>query len=123
MPGPHRRFLEHLSQTSTIRTYALSHKADSPVRDAYNTAVMSLGRFRDSHVQMVTRYIILAAKTKNPKTALQPAQVNLATTTSTQMRDMNDKVASGLHGTGGTDLIPFLRKTRDTTKAAASYVD
>ncbi|KAI9037888.1 indoleamine 2,3-dioxygenase [Aspergillus affinis] len=123
MPGPHHRFLDHLSQISNLRSYAMSHKANSAVRDAYNMAVMSLGRFRDSHVQMVTRYIILAAKTKHPKTKPTSVQVNLATTTSTQMKDLDGKVASGLHGTGGTDLIPFLKKTRDTTKAAASYVD
>lgn len=123
MPGPHRRFLELLSQISNVRSYAMGHKADSAVRQAYNTAVMSLGRFRDSHVQMVTRYIILAAKMKHPNTKSESAQVNLATTTTTQMRDSNEKVVGGLHGTGGTDLIPFLKQTRDTTKAAASYVD
>ncbi|KAE8362313.1 Indoleamine 2,3-dioxygenase [Aspergillus caelatus] len=119
MPGPHRRFLEMLTRVSNVRAYALSHKADSPIRDAYNTAVMSLGVFRDSHIQMVTRYIIMAAKIKPPTNG--STQVNLATSTTTHMRDKNEKLTGGIHGTGGTDLIPFLKQTRDTTKATASY--
>ncbi|KAB8239491.1 Indoleamine 2,3-dioxygenase [Aspergillus alliaceus] len=121
MPGPHRRFLEMLTRVTNVRAYALSHKADSPIRDAYNTAVMSLGVFRDSHIQIVTRYIIMAARTKPPTSG--PAQVNLATSTTTQMKELNEKVTGGIHGTGGTDLIPFLKQTRDTTKATASYED
>ncbi|PYH96775.1 indoleamine 2,3-dioxygenase [Aspergillus ellipticus CBS 707.79] len=120
MPGPHRRFLEMLTHTSNVRNYAMSHKADSPLRDAYNAAVMSLGGFRDRHVRMVTRYIIMAARIPPPN---QTSQVNLATTTSTLMDNSHDKVAEGVRGTGGTDLIPFLKQTRDTTKATASYVD
>ncbi|KAB8211734.1 Indoleamine 2,3-dioxygenase [Aspergillus parasiticus] len=119
MPGPHRRFLEMLTRVSNVRAYALSHKANSPIRDAYNTAVMSLGVFRDSHIQIVTRYIIMAAKTKPPTN--ESTQVNLATSTTTHMRDKNEKLTGGIHGTGGTDLIPFLKQTRDTTKATACY--
>ncbi|RAH75278.1 indoleamine 2,3-dioxygenase [Aspergillus aculeatinus CBS 121060] len=122
MPGPHRRFLEMLVRTANVRSYALSHKADSPVRDAYNGAVMSLGRFRDKHVKMVTRYIIGPARGTPPSET--SSQINLATRTSTRMESWNGQgVTDGVHGTGGTDLIPFLKQTRDTTKAAACYSD
>lgn len=121
MPGPHRRFLEMLTRASNIREYAMSHKAGSPVRDAFNAAVMSLGAFRDRHIRMVTRYIIMPAKTKAP--AGTPAQMNLATTTTSQMSHHVGDATSGIHGTGGTDLIPFLKQTRDTTKATANYAD
>ncbi|KAL4873083.1 hypothetical protein BDV12DRAFT_116434 [Aspergillus spectabilis] len=121
MPGPHRRFLEMLTRNSNVRAYAMGCKLDTPVRDAYNTAVMSLGAFRDKHIQIVTRYIIRAAKLPPPDNT--PAQLNIATTTYTQMKGSGEKVSEGLSGTGGTDLIPFLKQTRDTTKAAASYAD
>ncbi|RAL11059.1 indoleamine 2,3-dioxygenase [Aspergillus homomorphus CBS 101889] len=122
MPGPHRRFLEMMVRTANIRSYALSYKAGSPVRDAYNEAVMSLGRFRDKHVRMVTRYIIRPARATPPSET--SSQLNLATTTSTRMESWNGQgVTDGVHGTGGTDLIPFLKQTRDTTKAAACYSD
>jgi indoleamine 2,3-dioxygenase len=34
------------------------------------------------------------------------------------MKGLDDKNATGLYGTGGTSLIPFLKQTRDDTKAA-----
>ncbi|KAG2414981.1 hypothetical protein HFD88_006170 [Aspergillus terreus] len=121
MPGPHRRFLEMLARIAYIRPYAMSHIVGSPVRDAYNTAVMSLGRFRDTHIQIVTRYIIMAAKTAPPKDV--PVQVNLASASTEHVKHSKEDVTGGLHGTGGTDLIPFLKQTRDATKAAASYAE
>ncbi|KAL4932868.1 indoleamine 2,3-dioxygenase [Aspergillus undulatus] len=123
MPGPHRRFLEMLTRNANVRQYALSCKLGTPVRDAYNAAVMSLGSFRDKHIQIVTRYIIMAAKLPPPESA--PVSLNLASSTQTQMKDVdsNEKVSAGVSGTGGTDLIPFLKQTRDDTKAAANYAD
>ncbi|KKK19215.1 hypothetical protein P175DRAFT_0497325 [Aspergillus ochraceoroseus IBT 24754] len=121
MPGPHRRFLEMLGGISNVRAYAMSCKPDSAVRDAYNAAVMSLGSFRDIHIQMVTRYIIMAARTPPPEQVM--ADLNLATATSSKMKNSNVDVKGGLNGTGGTDLIPFLKQTRDATKATANYVD
>ncbi|KAI3000860.1 hypothetical protein CBS147346_6829 [Aspergillus niger] len=121
MPGPHRRFLEMMLRTSNVRSYVLSHKPGSALRDAYNMAVMSLGGFRDKHVRMVTRYIIMAARTPPPNQV--SSRTNLATTTSTIVDNSHEKLSAGVRGTGGTDLIPFLKQTRDTTKAAASYTD
>lgn len=121
MPGPHRRFLEMMLRTSNVRTYVLSHKPGSALRDAYNMAVMSLGGFRDKHVRMVTRYIIMAARTPPPNQV--SSRTNLATTTSTIVDNSHEKLNAGVRGTGGTDLIPFLKQTRDTTKATASYTD
>ncbi|KAL2870422.1 indoleamine 2,3-dioxygenase [Aspergillus lucknowensis] len=121
MPGPHRRFLEMLSQCSNVRPFVMASKLDSPVRDAYNAAVMCLGTFRDKHIQIVTRYIIMAAKLPPPEQT--PPRLNLATTTCSQMKNSDGNVRRGLSGTGGTDLIPFLKQTRDTTKSAANYAD
>ncbi|KAI9368222.1 Indoleamine 2,3-dioxygenase [Aspergillus egyptiacus] len=121
MPGPHRRFLEMLTRISNVREFAMSYKLGSDVRDAYNTAVMSMGVFRDKHIQIVTRYIINAAKLPPPQNAT--SSLNLATLTCTHLKDKDGHVSSGVNGTGGTDLIPFLKQTRDATKAAANYAD
>ncbi|KAL4922334.1 Indoleamine 2,3-dioxygenase [Aspergillus aurantiobrunneus] len=121
MPGPHRRFLEMLTRSSNVRQFAMGCNLGSLVRDAYNTAVMSLGSFRDKHIQIVTRYIIMASKLPPPGKA--PTRLNLATTTYTQMKYSGEKASAGFSGTGGTDLIPFLKQTRDATKAAANYAD
>lgn len=120
MPGPHRRFLEMLTQVSNVRPYAMKHRSGSPVRDAYNTAVMALGSFRDKHIQLVSRYIIMASKTRPIDDPQKRTNIATATSKATGTAE-TDKNA--LYGTGGTDLIPFLRHTRDTTKAAARYTD
>jgi indoleamine 2,3-dioxygenase len=121
MPGPHRRFLEMMIRSSNVRQIAMSYKADTEVRNAYNTAVMAVGAFRDKHIQMVSRYIITPSRTRATQTS--SAQVNLATVTAAHQVTRSKDTPAGYSGTGGTDLIPFLKQTRDTTKAAAKYTD
>lgn len=114
MPAPHRRFLETLSDLSNVRPYVASAHADSGVKEAFNAAVMALTSFRDTHVQMVSRYIITPARNGSAGKR-DNDKVNLATTSFGR----DEKNAAGLYGTGGTSLIPFLKQTRDTTKSAA----
>jgi indoleamine 2,3-dioxygenase len=112
MPGPDRRFLEDLTTRSNIRSFILSAGEKSPERQAYNEAVNELMKFRDTHIQMVTRYIVLAAR--RPKPTQDVEKVNLATV-SMKGRDESNHTLSG---TGGTDLMPFLKQTRDTVRDA-----
>lgn len=95
---------------------------------------MKLGGFRDKHIQIVSRYVINPASQPAPPPAQnkngQPVRrFNLASATSakpdsgTQNGTTERKVEKVFYGTGGTDLIPFLKSTRDETKAAARYVD
>ncbi|KAF4258211.1 hypothetical protein KXV68_008146 [Aspergillus fumigatus] len=121
MPGPHRRFLEMMIRISNVRQFAMNYNADTEVRNAYNTAVMAVGAFRDKHIQMVSRYIITPSRTK--PTRMSSAQVNLATVTAAHQVTRSKDTPAEYSGTGGTDLIPFLKQTRDTTKAAAKYTD
>lgn len=106
MPGPHRAFLEHVESISNIRQYA-STNAD--VQVAYNEAVDELSRFRDIHIQIVTRYIINPSKKQG---MAKNAGMNLA------VASTNESTKS-LHGTGGTALLPFLKQSRDETKGTA----
>lgn len=119
MPGQHCRFLEQLSRKANIRSYAMEHAAKSPIREAYNAAILTLSGFRDSHIRLVSRYIILASKKAAAAAAAasrpEKIPVNLATRSSSPRPDHADE----FHGTGGTNLIPFLKQTRDTTMAAS----
>lgn len=116
MPAPHREFLKTLSSISNIRNYILSSPTEQALKESYNAAVLALSSFRDSHIQIVSRYIISPARSKAP--VIQKSEkVNLATASS-QMKGLDDKNPTGLYGTGGTSLIPFLKQTRDDTKAA-----
>lgn len=115
MPAPHRRFLETLSDLANVRSVVLASNLTSPLKEAYNAAVMTLSAFRDVHIQMVSRYIIIPARS-SARAEPQGDKVNLATASS--QNGASDANANGLAGTGGTSLIPFLRQTRDTTKGA-----
>jgi indoleamine 2,3-dioxygenase len=103
---------------------------------------MKLGGFRDKHIQIVSRYVIVPASRPPPQrqngslTGVNTqARVNLASATSsmkvkTGSVSFQDESAKSekdkdkvFYGTGGTDLIPFLKSTRDGTKAAARFID
>ncbi|KAJ9223283.1 hypothetical protein DTO169C6_4329 [Paecilomyces variotii] len=120
MPGPHRRFLALLSKISNIRPYAMAHASYSNVRRAYNEAVLMLGVFRDKHIQIVSRYIIMQSRLK--ENHAKAVRVNLATASSEISSRKNER-SHNLHGTGGTSLIPFLKQTRDETRGTARYTD
>lgn len=118
MPAPHKHFLEALSAMSNVRSYVTTTQAESPLKEAYNAAVLALSAFRDIHIQMVSRYIIMPARNNVP--ADQRSKINLATASaaSAQIKCLRENNPTGLFGTGGTNLIPFLKQIRDATKSA-----
>ncbi|KAJ1675561.1 hypothetical protein EV182_001029 [Spiromyces aspiralis] len=73
MPGPHRRFLEDLAKVCRIREYVVNaicggsetrycEQASRRLHEAYNICVQRLKQFRDHHIQIVTRYIVIPAR-------------------------------------------------------------
>ncbi|KAH7117428.1 indoleamine 2,3-dioxygenase [Dactylonectria macrodidyma] len=109
MPGPHRRFLEYISRLGSIREAVLnSPTTEEELRAAYVAATDALSSFRDRHIQIVTRYIILPSK-QAPR---QNARKNLASASAEKNGSQE------LTGTGGTTLVPFLKQARDETAEA-----
>lgn len=114
MPGPHKRFLDDIESIANIRSYVDSHQEEAELVVAYNEAVAALSGFRDKHIALVTRFIIIPARQGRP--AHFTGRKDIAS--------MSDKMASEkpltqeLVGTGGTKLIPFLRTSRDETNEA-----
>lgn len=108
MPGKHREFLNYLSQVSNTREYVVS-KNNQELTLSYDACIAMLKSFRDKHIQIVTRYIILQAK-KGVSTGKRSGISNT--------KDMKEQ-----KGTGGTSLIPFLKQCRDETgeKAASDW--
>lgn len=116
MPGPHRRFLEHVASVANIRDYVASHRSNRALCTAFDACLAMLRAFRDKHIQMVSRYIILKSRESrshsrsiSPRQAA-PQRLNIAT----NMR-RGDDGGRKLRGTGGTALIPFLKQARDET--------
>ena len=114
MPGPHSRFLYDIEAVANIRGYVDTHQNNVALLTAYNDAVASLSGFRDKHIQLVTRYIILPSRMAKPEQA--PNRIDLATS-STKLACGKASVQE-LVGTGGTKLMPFLKTSRDETMEA-----
>lgn len=115
MPGPHRRFLEHISRMGSIRALAqeVSTTAEQEsFRRAFQDATTTLAEFRSMHLQIVTRYIVVPSRQK-----LANGKLNLASA-AMRDRDSGDSGPVELTGTGGTPLLPFLKQTRDETYQA-----
>ncbi|KAH0557142.1 hypothetical protein GP486_005070 [Trichoglossum hirsutum] len=118
--GPHRRFLEHVSTVANIRDYVESHRSDRALCVAFDSCLAMLRTFRDKHIQMVSRYIIIksresrtSSRSISPRSAPQPINIAAASTRSTQKG--GKPIGQRLRGTGGTALIPFLKQARDET--------
>lgn len=110
MPKNHRLFLNHLAASPrSLRSFVLGSEGEEMVK-AYNGAVMALKKFRDGHMIITTLYIIGPAR--------RAARAVMEKNRSTNGGDMQPAAASvdaPLKGTGGTDLVKFLKDTRTRT--------
>ena len=121
MPGPHRRFLQHVSSVANIREYVEAHKSNRSLSIAYDACLAMVRALRDKHIQMVSRYIIVKSReTRSHSRSLslrnapnQPQPLNLANTHNFSKTGKSS--SKTLRGTGGTSLIPFLKQARDET--------
>ncbi|KAI5958437.1 BNA2 [Candida margitis] len=109
MPKKHREFLEALEPyTSTIRDF-VSSQHNEELTLAYDACLAMLKSFRDKHIQIVTRYVVLQAKKVNKMGSGSTLRSGLA-----RSKQGEEK------GTGGTSLLPFLKQCRDETGNAAA---
>lgn len=129
MPGGHRRFLEHVGRSGSIRSLAMmptSGAEHKRMQEAYAAACRTLTDFRTQHLGIVTTYIVIPSR--KPWTGSASAgsdkAVNLATMSSSTMQqsDKNSSADKELTGTGGTALLPFLKQSRDETSEAGEMV-
>jgi indoleamine 2,3-dioxygenase len=115
MPGPHARFLEDVEAIANIRSYVDSHQDTPELLFAFNDAVAALSGFRDKHIALVTRYIIIPSRMGKPASSVIRRDIASAST----KLALESPHTRELVGTGGTKLIPFLRTSRDETIEAA----
>jgi len=118
MPGPHARFLEQVSRVANIRSFVQANSHDRSLSIAFDACLAMLSKFRDTHIQMVSRYIIIKSREAKKEEPAKPdnekksTKINLANRTKSPNGTDEKK---DLTGTGGTSLIPFLRQARDET--------
>ena len=127
MPGQHRRFLEHVAKVANIRDFVERHRTDVALSTAYDACLAMLRAFRDKHIQMVSRYIIV--KSREARSERRPAVRSAGSvgpddgsaTTVLPVADAAGARQKKLRGTGGTALIPFLKQARDETGEPAVH--
>lgn len=115
MPGPHRRFLEHVTLCANIRDFVEAHTNNRELCLAYDACLAMLRAFRDKHLNIVARYVVLKSResrsrSRSPEAVRQ--KQNIATSTTGLGKTGGNKKYKG---TGGTALIPFLKQARDET--------
>ncbi|KAI9017447.1 Indoleamine 2,3-dioxygenase [Gaertneriomyces semiglobifer] len=117
MPGPHREFIYALARGPSIRDFVhtlVNTPNDDPagadeVSRYYNRCVEGMRAFRDRHLQVVATYIVVQARKKR-----EVGHSDLPN--ETKSRRVQQSLQA--RGTGGTDLIPFLKQSRDETSEA-----
>ncbi|XP_069341384.1 indoleamine 2,3-dioxygenase 1 [Eulemur rufifrons] len=98
MPPAHRDFLRSVESGPSVREFVLG-QGDAGLQGAYDACVKALVSLRNYHLRIVTKYIVIPARRK--------AEEN-----------HKSEEPSGLEnkGTGGTDLMNFLKTVRNTTE-------
>ncbi|KAG5220724.1 Indoleamine2,3-dioxygenase [Salix suchowensis] len=109
MARHHRAFLNHLkSNPRPLRDIVLSAD-NASLLEAYNNAVVALKEFRDAHMIIITMYIVGPSRRAQPIAAAPTEGATAASEYSGP---------APLKGTGGTDVVNFLKGVRDSTAEA-----
>lgn len=122
----------HLSaQSPTLRSIVLAGPSDSTgvaarlhedLAEAYDASIDALTRLRQVHTNVVYEYIILPSKKASGHQQQQDSSQQRDSRTSTTSSGDAEAREAALKGTGGTNLVSFLRSTKQRTIAARSRV-
>lgn len=113
MPLSHRYFLKAVEKVANIRTFIHNNQEHTLLCAAYDDCLTALAHFRQKHIEMVARYVVVMAS----KSAVMGKGAS---------GDLGGKVASpisvaGAMGTGGTKPIEFLKSVRDAVIRARHH--
>jgi indoleamine 2,3-dioxygenase len=116
MPRHHRRFLNHLSAAPRPLRELVLNAGDPALLEAYNGALKSLKEFRDAHMTVVALYIVGPSRRPVP---VPGSDVNVDVGKECGIEEMVVRAGERrLKGSGGTELVRFLKDVRDRTAAA-----
>ncbi|KAK4056246.1 hypothetical protein OIO90_002689 [Microbotryomycetes sp. JL221] len=121
MPGFHREFLQHLNSlhvpssstpfpVASVRQLAQQFST-TRLGTSYDEAVQSMKLFRDEHMRLATVFIIQQARREPGRDTVFWNEWQIKQLALQEQQET-------LKGTGGTDLVVFLKRCRDRTKEA-----
>jgi indoleamine 2,3-dioxygenase len=118
MPRHHRRFLNHLlSAPRPLRDLVLN-AGDQTLLEAYNGTLKALKEFRDAHMKVVALYIIGPSRRPAPSPG---GEVRPDARQDDGIEEFERE--RHLKGTGGTELVRFLKDVRERTAAAILHLE
>lgn len=112
MPRNHRVFLVRLKANPRPLRDFVKNTDDTTLLDAYNKTVIALKEFRDAHMIIAALFILGPAR-RAAKLAAEHPKRNKVLATTLSKSESQGKVPT--KGTGGTDLVKFLKATRTRT--------
>lgn len=127
MPEAHRRFLTHVEERwpgglrreveGLLAGGMMEGEEQVKLREGFRIATDALAGFRNRHLRIVTRYIVIPSRQGQMMAGRGERRVNLATASSrlASTEEKKGSVNAELTGTGGTALLPFLKQSRDET--------
>lgn len=116
-----QRFLEGLEATCrsqphlSIRELARTVPESHSLRQAYDACLSALAEFRTKHLGIVTLYILSQQRTAADGSAPPPPRPEGGGSEAAAAAGRGLEKAAGGKGTGGQDLLTFLRPLRDET--------
>lgn len=95
MPPAHQSFLLSLKSRPSVREFVLS-KGNATLKKTYDECVQAMVSLRDYHLQIVVKYIIIPASRQSKA-------------------ESSEDLEAESRGTGGTNLLDFLKTVRGKT--------
>lgn len=109
MPGRHRDYLTYIAEyPRPIREVAQNTPA---VREAYNTAVTTLKKLRDSHMRIACLYVVTMSRSTKPP-------VGCPMFAMAERMEREAAKSGPVTGTGGNEVSLLLKAGRDATARA-----
>lgn len=118
MPRHHRNFLNHLSASPRPLRALVIDAGDPALLDAYNAAVKALKEFRDAHMVIVALYIVGPSRKPRRASGALAIREEVAKDYGVCPRKEKEGEKETLKGTGGTELVKFLKGVRNQTADA-----
>lgn len=128
MPAHHRDFLLHLASLSHLSHLnphplpsirSLAQRYPNQLGTAYDLAVTAMKRFRDEHMKIATRYIVTQARTEPARDSVFWPEYEVKRVVKAEEQRLKIAGEAETHtGTGGTELVTFLKACRTRTQEA-----